>query len=676
MKRRKFVTAGAFIAALLAAALAAASVGSAATAQTGKYQALKIRFTKHQAQGQSQRGQVANAGVSKISPVDLKTSEAYGHQVAQVNRPTRGAQAGLSPAAPVGGSVSGAINIPHIHSTPVIGNKKYDFGAQGLNDFWQEATHGFGLTPPDQGLAEGNGQVVEADNLNIIVMDNTFQHWNGVGRLEDLFAPAILSTGQTFISDPKVYYDQDTNRWFITVLGTDGASSSVFIAVSTTGDAAGAYAIYILDVTNDGTDCKGGCLGDQPLIGADRYTFDISTNSFSLGDGALNGAQFYVIDKTALVGQQLFPTVWYADLGEDTQYPGYKGGLNTCGVVKANPNTGYCISSVQPAESPNAAYNGHFGGTEFALNSLDPLAGQDNRIFEWAFTGTAGVSFQPPAVFGFVVGTEAYGFPFTNSCMVMPQMTFFGLPVDQCGFAEQPSTGNVPWCDYFFFGPGCEPGGIQANDDRMNQVQAITGARGVTILLSGVNTDAAVSDPLGVLHRRDAVAWFAVQGFGGIIGQGYIGNWQNDVLYPSVVATVTSGGTSAVAALDVTGNNVYPSFGLAKFSIHGNPSSIGIGVPGQDSLDDFCTDAPICGFASGNPETLYRPRYGDYSAAVADGANVYAAGEYSGSSCDEATFENTGFQCNVATHPITPIGFPTPRGFFSNWATGLLRTHT
>jgi hypothetical protein len=671
-----------FFAALLAAALAAASVGSAATAKAGKTTG-GVPLKSHKPITNTHTTvQFGAATVGKLQALTQDQVIAQSHIVAKANRPTRGRT--VNPTNPGNGPAGLVTAIPHIHSTPIVGKGNFDASAQGLNMFWQEATHGGGgLTPPDQALGEGNGYVVEAVNDNLIVTDTNLRHPFGLMTLEQLMFPDIAFTGEDSVGDPRVYYDQTYNRWVISTYATDftTGNSAIDIAVSLTGNPAGGYALYFIDTTNDGTDCTGGfgCFGDQPLLGADNNVLVWSTNSYNNSDGALNGAQLYVVDKAALMGLSPIPTIWYMDVGGTQAYPGYTGlGINTCGVVNFNPNTGYCLSSFQPATSPNASYNPHFGGTEFGMASLDPLAGQDNRIIQWFLTGTVGVSFAPPSFFWYVMGSESYGYPFTGDCVGILQLPYIlpGVSASQCGYAVQPPGGNLPFCDYFFFGPGCEPGGIQADDDRMNAVVSITGGQGATVLLGGLNTDALVSDPLGVLHRRDAVAWFAAQGFAGVFSQGYIGNWQNDVLYPTVTATVASGGTHAVAALDVTGNNLYPSFALAKFNIHSAPTSVQVGVPGQDSLDDFCADGYPCGFPSPNPNTLYRPRYGDYTAAVADGTNVYVAGEYSGSSCDEATWENTGFQCNPATSPITPVGFPTPRGFASNWATGILKTHT
>src|SRR5258708_10412742 len=114
-----------------------------------------------------------------------------------------------------------------------------------------------------------------------------------------------------FVSDPKAYFDTDTQRWFVTELildqdpstGNLTGTSGVMIAVSTSPDATGTYNIFRLDTTDvTGTPDHAGCpcLGDQPLIGADANGFYITTNEFPLFEDGFNGSQVYAMSKTAL----------------------------------------------------------------------------------------------------------------------------------------------------------------------------------------------------------------------------------------------------------------------------------------------------------------------------------------------------------------------------------------
>jgi hypothetical protein len=131
-------------------------------------------------------------------------------------------------------------------------------------------------------------------------------------------------------------------------------------------------------------------------------------------------------------------------------------------------------------------------------------------------------------------------FPFTDTPFFSP-------------YAEQPSSGNQPLCD-IFVGPFCEPGPIANNDDRMNEVKTVKPSTTAAHNWGGVNTDALVADPIGKLHRRSAIAYFDISATafarpfvvaGKVNSQGYIANWNNDVVFPAIAVRLTADGTPA-----------------------------------------------------------------------------------------------------------------------------------
>src|SRR6202162_3408942 len=131
----------------------------------------------------------------------------------------------------------------------------------GLNHFVERTSDGgnqFSLEPPDMGLAVGNGFVLQAVNLvmNIYDVDGTplitaaslnefFSHSHAVSRGAPpgtplITAPSLIeffyhehAVGRAAppapppghfghaISDPTVYFDHDTQRWFLTVITFD-----------------------------------------------------------------------------------------------------------------------------------------------------------------------------------------------------------------------------------------------------------------------------------------------------------------------------------------------------------------------------------------------------------------------------------------------------------------------
>lgn len=657
MKRRNLATAAAFLVALLVAALAAASV-SAATSSHKAASATKGPGYQAKAGHKNDRGANVPAqliGVGKFKPTAP-------HQPKFINSPTpsnatailshdRGIPGKLGPSGKASSKAAVAPSstfVPHAHSLPIT-SKQYAAQKPGLNAYSQDAFGaGYIDTPPDQGLAEGNGYVFEAVNNVFQISDTNFGHVTNAEPMEQFWAPAILITGYCSVSDPKVHYDYVTRKWYVTEVayGPPGCApgSAVFIAVSTTSDPLSIYNIYVLDTSFDGSTCGAdGCLADQPLLGMNKNALFISTNSFDWDSPTFNGTQLYIIDSTALAAGFLFPNLVYADIGNNVPTP---EGFIGCGLTLVYPDDAYCWYSLQPATSPNQSQVSSRGGTEFMMSALDWFGSVDNRIALWAFTNTSSISgFSPIIFFNWAIAnTESYGFPFTDTPFFSP-------------YAEQPSSGNTPLCD-FFVGPFCEPGPIANNDDRMNEVKSVTYGQAAHNW-GGVNTDALVPDPLGHLHRRSAIAYFDIGATAwagpfvvgaGVNANGYIANWNNDVIFPAIGVSSVAGHMGAIV-YTVTGNTTFPSVAASKIGDANPPTSIPVVLAGQDVLDDFAW------YFFGTP------RWGDYSAAVGDGTTVYLGTEYiQFQSCDDATF----------------VFDPTcggTRSEFTNWGTGLVKVN-
>ena len=648
MKRRNFAAVIAFGAALLVAALAAASVSAATSSQQVRNQ-VKLG-PKPQAARKVGTGQFA-ARQGKMPKFINSPTPANANSILQHDRRIPGKLGPKGSIATKGAaqqSRSASAFIPHAPSLPIT-HASYT-AAKGLNAFDQDFTGGYIDTPPDQALAEGNGFVFEAVNNVFAIYNNaSFSHVTNAEPMEQFWAPAILATGYCSVSDPKAHYDNVTRKWYVTEVayGPPGCApgSAVFIAVSTTSDPLSIYNIYVMDTTFDGTVCDpvDGCLADQPLLGMNKNALFISTNSFNWDGPEFNGSQIYIIDSTALAAGFVFPNIVYGDLGASFDTP---EGIDGCGSV-GYPFSAYCWYSVQPGTSPTLSQVTDHGGTEFALSALDWLGSTDNRIALWAFTNTVSISQFVPVIFASyaVVTTQWYGFPFTDTPFFSP-------------YAEQPSSGNTPLCD-FFVGPFCEPGPIANNDDRMNEVKTIKPATSAAHNWGGLNSDALVSDPLGHLHRRSVIAYFDISatGFAGpfvasgkVNGQGYVANWNNDVIFPAI-GVGNPAGTSGAMVYTLTGNTNFPSVAVSRVSDTTPVSSIPIVLAGQDVLDDFAW------YFFGNP------RWGDYSAAVGDGHWAYLATEYiQYPNCSDPAFLND----------------PTcggTRSEFTNWGTGLVKVN-
>ncbi|MGH9061307.1 MAG: hypothetical protein ACRDZY_17605, partial [Acidimicrobiales bacterium] len=152
--------------------------------------------------------------------------------------------------------------------------------------------------PPDQGLCEGNGFVLEPVNSAYRIYHTNGSAIEGPFNVNDLFNEGA----QEFTSDPRCHYDPTTNTWFaeILFLSSDGMSSHQDIAVNTTGDPTNLWTEYRIDTTDaGGRGCP--CFGDQPRIGIDQDNVYISTDEFSILGPQFNGGQLFAFAKSDLI---------------------------------------------------------------------------------------------------------------------------------------------------------------------------------------------------------------------------------------------------------------------------------------------------------------------------------------------------------------------------------------
>jgi len=180
----------------------------------------------------------------------------------------------------------------------------------------------FSLEPPDQGLCVGNGFVVEPVNTAFAVYNEGGTKLTATTALNQFYklSPAVVRSTPPvrgdFLSDPKCYWDPVGHRFIQTILEMDAPGPAntfpffqrghVLIAVSQTADPTGTWNLYSMDTSDDGlngtpahTQCP--CLGDQPLLGANRDGVFIDTNEFqNNAQGFFNGAQLYALGRAAL----------------------------------------------------------------------------------------------------------------------------------------------------------------------------------------------------------------------------------------------------------------------------------------------------------------------------------------------------------------------------------------
>ena len=454
------------------------------------------------------------------------------------------------------------------------------------------------LEPPDQGLAVGNGFVLEPVN-NAIGIYDTSGNFFGFEAMSAFFGVGPTFTVQNgqvappfgpFLSDPRAYYDSVNGHFFVTELeigidpttGNFGSTSEILIAVSQTNDPFGTWSVFSLDVSTDGDarfgGCPTGCFGDQPLIGADANGFYVATNAFGLPPDGFRGAQLYAMSLATLEA-------------------GGGGSISAVHFGNLNVAPGTPARSIQPATvPPGGTFENAQGGTEYFVSALDPTHTLDNRVSVWALTNTGSLSGTPSVrLNNVIVNTEVYGFPPSTD--------------------QKP--GSTPYADFLAsVGLKVHEELIAANDDRMQQVVFSAGNLWTTVPTR--------IKPGGQGPIRAGAAWFAIapsvsNGLSAsVVNQGYVSIQspkQNSVLFPAVA--VNAAGKGAIV-FTVAGEDYYPSAAYALVDAVNGAGQIVISDPGFGPDDGFTGYYPFGRVG----------RWGDYSAAVSDeGGNIWMATE-------------------------------------------------
>jgi hypothetical protein len=396
--------------------------------------------------------------------------------------PTRGVRRiphSASPAAPLVARTPQASGQAVAAATPSL---LANFNGTSSRD--SEVTNfGQEFEPPDQGLCAGNGFVVEMVNSAYTVYKPNGTVVTGPFNVNGPFDEGLTE----FTSDPRCHYDAATNTWFAVILfiSADNTTSRIDLAVNTSGDPTKLWTVYRIDTTDAGgktgpkhPGCP--CLGDQPLLGIDKFNVYISTNEFSILGPQFNGAQIYAIAKS------------------DLTKPGFQPPSSPAHFVhfdKLTTSDGSVAASVQPALTTGAPK------AEFFMDSLDPNGTFDQRLGVWALTNPQVVATGgTPTLSNVVIPSEAYGIP-----------------------------------------PGAEQKGatslLDSGDDRMQQVQYINGE------LWGA-LDTSVTIPKDTEARAGAAWFDVHPNLSnGVISaaqvrrQGYVSLSGNYVLYPAIQAT-------------------------------------------------------------------------------------------------------------------------------------------
>ncbi len=575
------------------------------------------------------------------------------------NRPRPGFKNGKFPKNP--------LDAPTVQSSGVAtSSPELNLSLLGLNHRDQRLANGgnqFSLEPPDQALCVGGGYTVESTNSVLRVYDSTTGvALTGVQDLNTFFAypPQINRSTGAFgpdVIDPVCHYDPDNNRFMVAIttlhrVGTTSAFSgknTIDLAVSNTGNPAGAWTIYHVPAQNDGTDgtpnhgctldgvTPGPCFQDYPHIGADRNGLYITTNEYDLFGPSYNAAQIFAFSKAQLAAHGTIDVTLVENLNVDGS-PGF---------------------TVWPATSQAGQYSSERGGTEYFLSTIagdgsetgNPT-GTARRIGLWGLTNTKSLDSASPAlgITSRLINSETYTMP------PKADQKVGNTPLADCINDTTTPTIFGPGCWQLFFNP---PGPahdeveskLDSGDTRMQQTWYANGMLwGATD--TGVNVGGEV---------KAGIAWFAVSpkinGAGKVQGQvkteGYLALENNNLTYPAIAM-----GTNGKGAIgfSVVGEDYYPSAGYALIDAAGNVGPVHIAAPGLGPSDGFTSYKAFVG----DPP---RTRWGDYGAAVTDGSSIFLASEYIAQTCTYAQYYPA---------PPSTAGFGScsaTRTSLANWAT-------
>ncbi|KHK99916.1 hypothetical protein LK09_00880 [Microbacterium mangrovi] len=550
---------------------------------------------------------------------------------------------------------------PTVAGQPVAGaTANLSASVAGLNAFDQGITHpvydssghplslpGVDIEPPDQGVCAGNGYVMEINNVVARVFSANLTGGTKAAPIESLFkTPEVFgAAGDGSFSiqgDPRCFYDAQSGRWFASQLWLDENDATgygwagTFVAVSTSGDPNGTWNDYFVPDAYNATGTStcnnlpptdpsaNPCLGDQPLLGVDGASVQISTNEYSVfRSNPAAQAGLYFLSKAAMVAGAKSVSTLFSAVGATVAAPG------------AGP-----WYSLTPAQAPDGRYSTANGGTSYALSALDFVNAGDNRIAEWAYTNTSAVDHGGSVkIFETTLSSGQYAAPPLPTVAQKTGSVPLALVWNRLNGAKK----NSPLPE----------GGIATNDDRMGSVTVdpSTGAL-LGALNTGVNQPRTGSTALvqgGIAYFVTTPVWGATGLVPGSVTTGYIAPAGANAVYPGVAVAASGAG---VIGYTLTGSAYYPS---QAYTVIRSGDQVGSvvhvarsGVGPQDGFSEYQD------IGTG----LYSPRWGDYGAAVAHGSTITFAGEMIGQSCTSTQFASD-FTCGGT------------RDLFANWGTGV-----
>lgn len=157
-----------------------------------------------------------------------------------------------------------------------------------------------GYRPPDPSLAVGPASVVMVANSQIGFFSKTTGAKTFGQTLQAFFGSAAQTT---FLFDPKCFYDQLSNRFFVVALDANISGgtqiSNVLVAVSDDSNPAGVWRRY--RVNSKRTISGSVCWFDYPGFGYNKDGVVITGNMFSFGANSFKGSLAITLRKAPML---------------------------------------------------------------------------------------------------------------------------------------------------------------------------------------------------------------------------------------------------------------------------------------------------------------------------------------------------------------------------------------
>jgi hypothetical protein len=228
-------------------------------------------------------------------------------------------------------------------------------GFAGMN-FLETGLGLFGFVPPDTVIAAGPSDLMEVANSAAAVYDKSGR-FLALVSLYDFFGASLFSQ---IVSDPRVLYDAQSGRWFLSVVIASSSltSGGWRLAVSTTNDPGGAYYLYAVNTS--------GSFPDFPKLGMSDDKVVLTGDAFT-GSSSFLGTEYLVARKAQLLA-----------------------GASRVAIKFFKPNQG--MFAIEPAQTLHTGSDGALN-TEYMAADNGALAtnGVATTIRVWKITGVPGV---------------------------------------------------------------------------------------------------------------------------------------------------------------------------------------------------------------------------------------------------------------------------------------------